>query len=154
MRWWIALVLFAILPPAAAERRERARNDDARRAGAEAIASNWDQYRKQVTLADGRNVDLSRTLRRIADGKSLRDAGLPNHDGDGTVFLNLTDRSAGRRPLPDKPRGYYVEYVNPPRKGVRWPGPERVIVGRGGEAYYSPDHYDPRTIVPLRRTER
>lgn len=154
MRRLIALFLILGLLPALAQRRERLRNDESRRAGAAAIAAHSSSYQSRVTLAGGRTVDLSATLRRIAGGKSLAEAGLPNHAGDGTVFLNLTDRSAGRRPLPDKPRGYYVEYVHPPRNGVRWPGPERLIVGRGGEAYYSPDHYDPRTIVALRIENR
>lgn len=154
MRKIIVFALLLGLFAVNAQRRERLRDDESKRAGAAAIASNWNGYRQQVTLADGRKTDLTRTLRRIADGRTLRDSGLPNHDGDGTVFLNLTDRNAGRRPLPDKPRGYYIEYVHPPPRSVRWPGPERVIVGRGGEAYYSPDHYDPRTIVDLRQKGR
>lgn len=145
-----ALVLLILAAATAcAQKRERVRDDDSRREGAAAVARRWNEYRKVVRLNDGREVDLTRTLRRVADGRSLRDVGLPRHDGDGTVFLNLRDRRAGRRPLPDAERGYYVEYVQPPPRGVRWPGPERVIVGRRGEVYYSPDHYDPETIVTM-----
>ena len=57
------------------------------------------------------------------------------------VFENLERR------LPVHPSGYYRESdVWPPRAGGR--GAERLIFGREGEVYYSPDHY--RTFVRLR----
>lgn len=145
---------FAGLLLASGPRRERLRNEDSRADGAAILAKNLDSYRKKVNGPSGGSVDLTRTLRRIADGKSLSEAGLRPHAGDGTVFLNLEDRASGRRPLPSKPRGYYIEYVHPPPPGVRWPGPERVIVGRGGEAYYSPEHYAPDSIVALHKGAR
>ena len=97
---------------------------------------------------------MADAARRIAAGQSLRDAGLPTHDGDGTVFLNLTDREAGRRPLPSAASGYYIEYVHPPPRSLRWPGPRRVIVGRRGEVYFSPDHYRADSIIQLHRKMR
>lgn len=79
-------------------------------------------------------VDLSATIARIL-------AGQPHpHRNDGAVFANREGR------LPRQPRGYYREYVHP-TPGVRGAGPQRVVVGRGGDWYYSPDHYG--TFLPL-----
>jgi filamentous hemagglutinin len=129
--------------------RERVRDEESKRQGAAAVSRGFEKLLRKVTLPSGESVDLTASLRRIADGRSLSQAGLPSHDGDGTVFLNLTDREAGRRPLPPAPRGYYIEYVHPPPRSVRWPGPYRIIVGRGGEVYFSPDHYKAGSIVSL-----
>jgi ribonuclease T1 len=42
--------------------------------------------------------------------------------------------------LPSRSRGYYREYtVRTP--GVRDRGPRRIVAGRGGEFYYTADHY-------------
>lgn len=42
--------------------------------------------------------------------------------------------------LPKKKRGYYREYtVKTP--GAKDRGPQRIVAGRGGEYYYSADHY-------------
>lgn len=148
----VAGILFASV--AAAQSRPRASDPAARAEAQAALKKNFDSYRKKVTAPNGREIDLTPTLRRIAAGQSLEQAGFRPHAGDGTTFLNLADRSAGVRPLPSKPRGYYTEFVVPPNDGARWPGPQRLIIGRGGEAYYSPDHYDPRTIVALNRSPK
>ncbi|MBI5882845.1 MAG: hypothetical protein HZB91_07060 [Elusimicrobia bacterium] len=77
---------------------------------------------------------------------------------DGTVFQNKEGR------LPPQPKGYYREYtVMPPKgspseitvgdrvfriapaNGTR--GAERLIIGGGALAYYTPDHY--KTFIPL-----
>lgn len=152
MGWRLAALLVGFSLLASSQRRPRAFDESSRRDGAAALARNFDSLRRQVRLGSGETVDLTATLRRIAAGQSLRDAGFPSHDGDGTTFLNLTDREAGRRPLPSAPKGYYTEYVHPPPRTVRWPGPRRVIVGRNGEVYFSPDHYRPDSIIPLHRT--
>jgi len=53
---------------------------------------------------------------------------------DGTTFGNREKR------LPAEPRGYYHEYtVATP--GLSGRGPRRIITGRQGELYYTPDHY-------------
>ncbi|MCX5788891.1 MAG: hypothetical protein NTX64_10365 [Elusimicrobia bacterium] len=77
---------------------------------------------------------------------------------DGSVFTNVEGG------MPAKPLGYYREYtvlpapgstmtvkvgdrtfqISPPQ-GHR--GAERIIIGAGGELYYSPDHY--RTYIQL-----
>jgi len=53
---------------------------------------------------------------------------------DGSVFRNREGL------LPARERGYYREYtVNTP--GARDRGARRIVSGRGGELYYSEDHY-------------
>ena len=53
---------------------------------------------------------------------------------DGAVFGNR------ERLLPKRERGYYREYtVKTP--GARDRGARRIIAGRGGEYYYTEDHY-------------
>ena len=60
---------------------------------------------------------------------------------DGTTFGHREGR------LPRQPRGYYTEWVVR-TEGIRNVGPQRLITGRGGEAYYTPDHYE--TFVTVR----
>jgi ribonuclease T1 len=60
---------------------------------------------------------------------------------DGTVFGNFERR------LPEKERGYYREYTVP-TPGSRDRGARRIIVGRGGEYYYTDDHY--QTFLHIR----
>ena len=61
---------------------------------------------------------------------------------DGTVFSNR------ERQLPARERGYYREYtVKTPE--VRGRGPRRIVAGRGGEYYYTDDHY--RTFRSIMR---
>jgi ribonuclease T1 len=53
---------------------------------------------------------------------------------DGTVFRNREGL------LPARPRGYYREYtVRTP--GARDRGARRIVAGKGGEYYYTHDHY-------------
>jgi ribonuclease T1 len=53
---------------------------------------------------------------------------------DGVTFSNREGR------LPREKRGYYREYtVKTP--GERTRGARRIIAGRGGELYYTEDHY-------------
>ncbi|MGW0119178.1 ribonuclease domain-containing protein [Streptomyces sp. NPDC003327] len=53
---------------------------------------------------------------------------------DGAVFGNV------ERLLPRRPRGHYREYtVRTP--GERDRGARRIVTGRGGETYYTDDHY-------------
>ena len=79
--------------------------------------------------APGGELDLTATLVRIARGE-----GFP-HRNDGGVFGNRERR------LPDRPGGYYREYVHP-TPGVSGPGPQRLVIGAGGDMWYTPDHYD------------
>ena len=53
---------------------------------------------------------------------------------DGVVFGNFEKR------LPTRARGYYREYtVRTP--GARERGARRIVAGKGGELYYTDDHY-------------
>ncbi len=80
------------------------------------------------------DVDLTPVVARINRGE--RD----KHPNDGAVYKN---RSGS---LPHKATGYYHEYVvrTPHLRGV---GPQRLILGQGGEMFYTPDHY--KTFIPL-----
>lgn len=73
-------------------------------------------------------VDLSETIERIRAGETFP------HRNDGSVFGNR------ERLLPSKPRGYYREYVHP-TDGINGPGPQRLVVGKDGDWWYTPDHY-------------
>lgn len=54
---------------------------------------------------------------------------------DGVIFANREGR------LPREKRGYYHEYtVKTP--GERTRGARRIIAGKGGEMYYTDDHYN------------
>jgi ribonuclease T1 len=74
------------------------------------------------------DVDLAPTLARIEAGE--RDS----HRNDGGVFGNR------ERLLPQKPGGYYREYVVR-TPGISHAGPQRVIIGKKGEVFYTSDHY-------------
>lgn len=85
-------------------------------------------YDVDGNLAYQGDIDLAPTLDRIARGES------DPHANDGGVFQNREGL------LPKEAKGYYHEYV------VRTPGldavgPQRLILGEGGEVYYTPDHY-------------
>lgn len=87
-----------------------------------------------ITGPDGTTVDLKPTLDRIAQG-------IPHpHRNDGTTFRNDQGR------LPPKAPGYYTEYVHP-TPGVPHAGKQRIVTGKGGEYYYTPNHYI--TFIPL-----
>lgn len=70
-----------------------------------------------------------RTLDLIARGGPFP------YEQDGTVFQNREQL------LPRQARGYYREYtVETPGENDR--GARRIVAGRGGELYYTDDHYD------------
>lgn len=81
------------------------------------------------------DVDLAPVFARIEAGDH------DTHRNDGTTFANREGR------LPRQPRGYYTEWVVR-TDGVRGVGPQRLITGRNGDAYYTPDHYE--TFVRVR----
>jgi ribonuclease T1 len=60
---------------------------------------------------------------------------------DGAVFGNYEHL------LPQRSRGYYREYTVP-TPGAKNRGARRIVSGRGGEYYYSDDHY--RTFKRIR----
>lgn len=66
--------------------------------------------------------------------RSIRKGGPFRYERDGVVFGNFEQL------LPRRDRGYYREYtVRTP--GVKHRGARRIVAGRGGELYYSEDHY-------------
>ena len=74
------------------------------------------------------DVDVGPTLKRIDAGERL------SFSHDGIVFQNREGR------LAKKPAGHYHEFVHPTPK-LSGPGPQRVITGKDGAAFYTPDHY-------------
>jgi ribonuclease T1 len=71
----------------------------------------------------------------------IREGGPFPYDRDGVVFGNF------ERYLPQQDRGYYREYTVP-TPGAAHRGARRIITGRGGELYYTDDHY--RTFKRIR----
>ena len=77
-------------------------------------------------------ADLPREARETL--KLIGQNGPFPYERDGTVFGNFEKR------LPARERGYYREYtVRTP--GVKHRGARRVVAGKGGERYYTEDHY-------------
>ncbi len=74
-------------------------------------------------------VDLRPTLERIGRGERLS-----RFAHDGSVFNNRERR------LPSEPTGYYHEWVHP-TPNERGPGPQRIVTGESGAAWYTHDHY-------------
>jgi ribonuclease T1 len=66
---------------------------------------------------------------------ALVDAGGPfPYEKDGSTFGNREGL------LPDEPGGYYAEFTVP-KPGEDDRGPWRLVVGVGGEVYWTADHY-------------
>jgi filamentous hemagglutinin len=87
----------------------------------------------EIRDRDGRiayrgDIDLAPHLARIERGDP------DPHRNDGAVFQNREGR------LPKKGPGYYREYVVR-TPGIDHAGPQRLVLGDGGEAYYTADHY-------------
>ena len=77
-------------------------------------------------------ADLPREARETL--KLIAQKGPFPYERDGTVFGNFEKR------LPARERGYYREYtVRTP--GVKHRGARRIVTGKGGERYYTDDHY-------------
>lgn len=81
-------------------------------------------------------ISLDQLPVEVQDTLNLIDKGGPfPYRKDGAVFRNLEGY------LPAQPPGYYREYtvVTP---GATDRGSRRLIVGQGGERYYTSDHYN------------
>ena len=125
----LTLLLLALAGPAAAQR------DQPRDAAPGAT-----RERVQLSLAD---VGIKSLTPEARDTLKLIEKGGPYpYERDGIVFGNFEKR------LPLKERGYYTEYtVKTP--GVTHRGARRIVAGKGGEKYYSDDHYKSfKRIVP------
>lgn len=66
--------------------------------------------------------------------KLIQSGGPFPYERDGVTFYN---REAL---LPPRPRGYYREYTVP-TPGARDRGARRIVAGRGGDYYWTADHY-------------
>jgi ribonuclease T1 len=64
----------------------------------------------------------------------VRKGGPFPYERDGAPFGNF------ERLLPVRERGYYREYTVP-TPGARNRGARRIVAGRGGELFYTDDHY-------------
>ena len=116
-------------PPSSTQSSSTTQNQDA-----SLVMRDVKIYDLDGDLAYEGDIDLFPVFDRIERGES------DPHDNDGSVFQNREGL------LPDQPRGYYREYV------VRTPGlssvgPQRLILGENGEAYYTSDHYESFTQV-------
>jgi ribonuclease T1 len=82
--------------------------------------------------ADGISPQEADEIGRVL---ALVQAGGPfPHDQDGTTFQNREGL------LPEQPEGYYKEYTcETPGSDDR--GARRLVIGAGGETYYTADHY-------------
>ena len=66
--------------------------------------------------------------------KLIKRGGPYRYERDGAGFGNF------ERLLPQRERGYYREYTVP-TPGVKSRGARRIVSGKGGEFYYTDDHY-------------
>ncbi|MBU0577368.1 hypothetical protein KKF04_01380 [Patescibacteria group bacterium] len=73
--------------------------------------------------------DIQKTLDRIKRGEKFP------HKNDGAIFENREEF------LPKKSADYYHEYVHPTTDADH-AGLQRIIKGKNGELYYTPDHYE------------
>jgi len=81
------------------------------------------------------NITIGGTLERIKNGQKHP------HKNDGTVFQNKEGL------LPPRDQGFYREYVHQ-SLNITKPGKERIIIGRNGDVWFSPDHY--LTFIKIR----
>jgi len=118
------LVVFGIVALTLFAARQRMREEP------DAVPPAQQQCEQQAESAAEKAIDqeLAATLARIDAGKKLR------FRNDGSVFENRERR------LPRKPAGYYREWVHP-TPGVEGPGARRMVTGKEGEVWYTPDHY-------------
>lgn len=112
--------------------------------GIRAGRSHDPQPRPAATAATS-TAALSALPAQVAQTVRLVQAGgpFPYPADDGVVFHNA------QHLLPAEPDGYYREYTVPtPGESSR--GARRLITGKDGEFYYTPDHYESfiRVTVP------
>jgi filamentous hemagglutinin len=73
-------------------------------------------------------IDVNPTLERIRAGTRV------DHVNDGAYFRNFEGRLPRQRETT-----YYREFVHQ-MKRMPFPGPQRVVIGKNGEVYYTGDH--------------
>ena len=103
----------------------------------------WSQSAYAGVFDSTPGVALRQLPPQVRDTLELARRGGPfPYPHDGVRFGNYEKR------LPAQAREYYKEYTVP-TPGARDRGARRVIMGAGGEAYYTDDHYNTfRRIIP------
>ena len=88
-----------------------------------------------VGLAQAQDIPAAKLPKEARETLALIRAGGPfPYPQDGRTFQNR------EKLLPQQARGYYREYtVKTP--GARDRGARRIVSGKGGEFYYTADHY-------------
>jgi ribonuclease T1 len=91
---------------------------------------------KAATASAGEPIPVAELPKEARETIALIHKGGPYpYAKDHAVFGNREGK------LPKQKHGYYHEYtVKTP--GERTRGARRIVAGRGGELYYSPDHYN------------
>jgi ribonuclease T1 len=79
-----------------------------------------------------RTAELPHEARQALE--QIKAGGPFSYPNDGRTFNNREAR------LPKRERGYYREYTVPTPE-LRDRGARRIVAGRGGEFYYTDDHY-------------
>ena len=88
----------------------------------------WNKVKLQNGKISEGWVELRSTLKRIEKNQKYP------YRNDGSILKNRENL------LPKQNFGYYREFVLP-TPGVNGPGPQRIILGRNTEIYYSHNHY-------------
>ena len=90
-------------------------------------------------------VALSDAVSKIQSGRLSQSRDIPQLTKDGLIMDRGIFKNA-QHLLPDKPPEYYREFLlmTPSLKKA---GTERIIMGRDGEFFYTPDHY--KSFIPL-----
>lgn len=97
-------------------------------AGPPPTSATTEETTSQYIPSAAEAAGIDRVLRAIESGEPLP------YEEDGGVFQNREGL------LPEQPLGYYREYTvatpGSPDRGAR-----RLVIGEGGEIYYTGDHY-------------
>jgi hypothetical protein len=92
-----------------------------------------------LRLKETGNAKLDAQIRRVVESMDRTEEPPPGIAQGGRRGSRPGVFENAERRLPARPLGYYHETDVWPRAPRR--GPERLIFGRDGEVYYSPDHY-------------
>lgn len=95
-----------------------------------------------ITTEEGVTIDLKPTLNRISSGGAFP------HRNDGSIFKNFPPRGQSNPLLPIKAQGYYREFVHR-TPGTNGPGAMRIVIGQGGEMWFTPNHYN--SFIPIKK---
>jgi ribonuclease T1 len=86
------------------------------------------------SISQQETQEITRVLALVAAGGPFA------HEQDGSTFENREGQ------LPQEPPGYYKEYTCE-TPGSQDRGARRLVIGQGGETYYTADHYESFTEI-------